>query len=178
MVAMTGKAERSGDEKVQRLGEEIKGIRIAMLTTAEDDGVLRSRPMAVQEADFDGDLWFFTQEHTPKVEEVSRDRHVNVSFARESDQRWVSVSGLASVVRDDRRKMEELWKPFLKTWFPKGLDDPELALLRVQVTQAEIWDQKSGLVENLAGFVKAVTTGQPSRSGESEKITLRQGIDD
>ena len=170
---MKDQAENADNgEAVKRLGEEIKGIRIAMLTTVDEDGSLRSRPMATQEADFDGDLWFFTSAGAPKVDEVRHDRQVNVSYAKEDDNRWVSVSGTAHLLRD-RQKMEELWTPFLKTWFPKGLDDPELALLRVRVDKAEIWDSSS--VQVLSGFVKALTTGQPSRAGEGEKLDLANG---
>ena len=30
-------------------------------------------------------------------------------------------------------KIEELWKPIYKTFFPKGLEDPELALMKISV---------------------------------------------
>jgi len=42
-------------DNVKKLRELIKDMRFAMLTTAEEDGTLRSRPMATQEFDFDGD---------------------------------------------------------------------------------------------------------------------------
>ena len=75
---MTQKADRA--DAIKTLGALIKDIKFAMLTTVEDDGSLRSRPMATQQAEFDGDLWFFTGASSAKVGEVQRDRQVNVSY--------------------------------------------------------------------------------------------------
>jgi general stress protein 26 len=46
----------SRSESMDKLRELIKGIKVAMFTTADEDGTLRSRPMVTQETDFDGDL--------------------------------------------------------------------------------------------------------------------------
>ncbi len=108
-----------------KLGELIKDIRVAMLTTVDKEGRLHSRPMATQQTEFDGTLWFFTDANSVKVHELQRDRHVNVSYANPEDQRYVSVSGMASTMTD-RGKMEELWSPLHKAWFPKVLMTPIL----------------------------------------------------
>jgi prepilin-type processing-associated H-X9-DG protein len=159
-------------ETIKKLGSLIKDIQFAMLTTVEPDGTLRSRPMATQKAEFDGTLWFFTREHSPKVDEISREHQVNVSYADGHKQEYVSVSGRATLVRDPARN-KELWSPLLKAWFPKGLDDPELALIRVDVEKAEYWDSPSSKVVQLVGFVKAMVTGRPASGGENEKVTIR-----
>jgi len=166
---MGNSAERS--HAVKKLGEMIKDIDFAMMTTVEEDGTLRSRPMSTQQVEFDGDLWFFTRESAPKVEEVENDRRVNLSYASPEDQRYVSVSGTAQVVRD-RQKIEELWSPALKAWFPKGLEDPDIALLRVRVEQAEYWDSPSSTMMHILGFIKALATGQSYEPGENEKLDL------
>jgi general stress protein 26 len=157
------------NENIKKLHELIKDIRFAMLTTVEEDGTLRSRPMATQQFEFDGDLWFFTSADTPKVDEVQHHQQVNVSYSEPKDQKYVSVSGMAELVRD-RQKIEALWNPIFKAWFPKGLDDPDLALLRVSVEKAEYWDSPSSGVVRLVGFVKALTTGKPYSGGDHEKI--------
>ena len=166
---MTTTTDRS--ESVAKIAKLIKGIRIAMLTTAETDGTLRSRPMATQEAEFDGTLWFFTSADSPKVDEVEHDQNVNVSYAKPDDQAYVSLSGRARLVRDSA-KINELWNPLLKAWFPDGKDDPKLALLNVDVDQAEYWDSPAGGVVALAGFVKAAVTGKPAKGGGNEKVEL------
>jgi general stress protein 26 len=162
------------DENVSKLRELMKDIRVAMLTTIEADGSLRSRPMQLQESEFDGTLWFLTDVNTAKVYEIERHNHVNLAFSHPSKQNYVSVSGVASVVQD-RKKAEELWTPLHKAWFPDGLDDPKLALLRVDIEKAEYWDSPSSKVVQLIGFVKAIATGK--RYGEEgsdhEKLNLK-----
>src|SRR5918996_1927362 len=88
------------EENVRKLGEMIKGIEFAMLTTVEEDGSLRSRPMATQRKEFDGDLYFFTKVTATKVEDIDRDRNVCVSYAAPENQRYVSMSGAARLLYD------------------------------------------------------------------------------
>ncbi len=161
-------------EAIKKLNELIKDIRIAMLTTVDVDGDLRSRPMATQHADFDGDLWFFTGRDSAKVHEVEQDAAVNIAYAEPSDQRYVSVSGKGRLV-NDRQKIDELWQPALKAFFPEGKDDPNLTLLRVRVRKAEYWDAPSGKLVQLFGFVKALAAGEryEGEGSENEKIRLR-----
>jgi general stress protein 26 len=150
----------------------IKDIKVGMLTTITDsDGHLRSRPMATQEVEFDGDLWFMTSIDSPKSHEVEKDHHVNVSYVDTSNSRYVSVSGTARMLQD-RTKIKELWSPLYKAFFPKGLDDPSIALVRVQVESAEYWDGPSSTIVQVVGFVKALTTGERYEGTEHEKISL------
>lgn len=157
---------------IEKIASLMRGVNIAMLTTIAPDGSLRSRPMALQQVEFDGDLWFFTGSHTPKVDQIDDDARVNVAFSHPSKQNYVSVSGRARLV-NDRAKAEELWNPLLKAWFPQGLDDPELALLKVEVEGVEYWDAPSGPVAQIAGFVHSLATGKsPENIGDHEKLQL------
>jgi general stress protein 26 len=128
--------------EVRKLAEEIRGIRFAMLTTVEADGTLRSRPMAALGPSTEAELWFLTRADSPKVDEIARERHVNLSYASPAEDRFVSVSGSAELVRDPS-KARELWSPALNAWFPAGPDDLQLALLKVRVEHAERWDRES-----------------------------------
>lgn len=160
-------------DSLKKLNEMVKDINFAMLTTAEADGTLRSRPMATQKAEFDGTLYFFTKEHSPKVEQIQQDRHVNVAYSEPSKHNYVSMSGKATLITE-KTKLAELWTPELTAWFPKGLEDPELSLLEVNVTQAEYWDSTNSTIVYLYGLAKAAITGQPAGNvvGENEKINL------
>jgi pyridoxamine 5'-phosphate oxidase like protein len=79
----------------------------------------------------------------------------------------------------DRQKIEELWNPIYKAWFPKGLEDPDLALLKVEVQEAEYWDTPSGKMVQLIGFVKAIATGESYKSSKDEhdKLDLNENRD-
>ena len=154
------------------LAEKIKGVRMAMMTTEEPDGTLRSRPMATQETEFDGDLWFFTQASAPKVGEVEQHHQVNISYSKPDDNLFISVSGTAQLVRD-QQKMRDLWKPLYKAWFPNGLDDPDLALLKVNVQNAEYWNAPSGRMGALYVTAKRLATGGKELGGENRKLDLK-----
>lgn len=159
---------------IETLREKIKDIKIAMLTTVDEDSTLRSRPMGTQDAEFDGDLWFFTGDPSGKSEEIRHNQQVNVSYADPSSNRYISVSGRGAIVHD-KAKMKAYWSPIYKAWFPDGLDTPDIALLRVTVEKAEYWDFSSGKLVQLVGFVKAIAGDEEAHEdmGEHEKINLR-----
>ncbi len=160
------------NEEIKKLRELVKDIDTGMLTTIDEDGTLHSRPMSTNgEIESDGSLWFFTYASSHKVTEVEQHQQVNVSFSAPNKQRYVSMSGTAQLVQDDS-KIEELWKPELQAWFPKGLDEPDIALLKVNVQKAEYWDAPSSFVAHTIGLVKAITTGEKASSSENEKINL------
>lgn len=139
---------------LQRMAELVDEIKFAMLTTEEADGTLRSRPMATVQMDAaGGNLWFFTALSSPKVEETKRHRQVNLSYVRCDKQDYLSISGVGEIMRDED-KMRALWTPWVKPWFPDGLDDPNLGLLKVTITEAEYWTAPGGTVKRLYGLSK------------------------
>lgn len=162
--------EETRQASIEKLKNLTEGIDFCMLTTI-NGGQLRSRPMSTQEMDEDGDLWFFTSDETHKVDEIEADSRVNAAYSKTDDNVYVSVSGRAELVKD-RQKIEELWNPILKAWFPDGLDDPHLSLLKVSVEEAEYWDSPNSKIVQLYGFVKAVVTGKPAGGGDHGKVSL------
>ena len=158
-------------EAREKLNELIKDIDFTMMTTIDTNGILRSRPMSTQNSEITDALWFFTSDQTHKTDEIEKDNRVNLSYAAPDDNAYISVSGTAEIVHD-KAKMEELWNPILKAWFPKGLDDPHICLLKVNAEQAEYWDSSSSTLVQIAGFVKAMVTGQSADGGENEKVNL------
>ena len=157
----------------QKVRELIKDMDFCMLTTVDENNDLHSRPMSLNgEVDPEGNLWFFTSENTHKVFELKRTPKCNVSFADPDNHRYVSITGRAQLVKD-RAKIEELWKPHLKAWFPKGTDEPDLALLRVGLEKAEYWDSPGGTVAQVISFVSALVTGKSADWGQNEKIEIK-----
>ncbi|MEV4822839.1 pyridoxamine 5'-phosphate oxidase family protein [Micromonospora sp. NPDC049275] len=153
-----------------RVTELVRAARICMLTTIALDGRQVSRPMGLQEAEFDGDLWFFAYADSAKARQIRVNPEVNVAFSDQKHNAWVSVSGTASE-GFDRERAERLWNPLLKTWFPDGLDTPGLTLIKVHASSAEYWDSPSSTVVNLLGFAKAAVTGHPPAAGENHEVT-------
>lgn len=139
---------------LKKLGELIESVEMAMLTTVDSDGHLRSRPMATARIGDEGEIWFLTRLDSPKSEQIRKHEQVNIAYSDPKKDRFVSLSGKGEIIQD-REKIHELWSPAIKSWFtqvPAGStslsrithpDDPGLALIRVRIEQAEIWDHLS-----------------------------------
>ena len=163
---------RSHEEAVQKLGTLIKEVKFAMLTTQTPEGNLHSRPMATQQVEFDGVLWFLTSISSTKINEVQQHHEVNVAYADASADKYISVAGTAEVLRD-REKLDELWSPFHKAWFPKGKEDPDIALMKVTVSSAEYWNVPDSKMVQLVGFAKAALTGKRYHPGEHGEVDMK-----
>jgi general stress protein 26 len=162
----------SREEGLKKVRSMIKDIDFCMLTTMDEQGCLHSRPMSTnKQVDFNGDLWFFTYGQSHKAAEVRRNQKVNVSYADPSKQNYVSLSGNAVLVRD-REEIKKRWQPALKAWFPKGPDEPDIALLKVSVERAEYWDAPSSAVAHVVSLAKAMVTGKPANPAENKKVEL------
>lgn len=155
----------------ETLVELIKDARICMLTTLDEANHPIARPMSLQEAEFDGDLWFFTFEDSDKVRHLAQNDQVNVSFSDQKHSSWASLYGRAEIVKS-RQKMEQLWNPLLKAWFPEDIETPGLTLLKVNAESAEYWDSPSSKVVQLFGMAKSAVTGKPYKPGEDKTILL------
>jgi general stress protein 26 len=156
-------------EAREKITELVRDAKFCMLTTMTADGRHVSRPMGLQEAEFDGDLWFFADADSPKVAEIRTHPQVNVSFSNQKSNSWVSIAG-AATEGFDRAKAEELWNPFLKAWFPDGLDTPGVTLIKVHAESAEYWDAPNSKVVTLIGYAKAAVTGQRPDVGENREV--------
>jgi general stress protein 26 len=138
-------------DSISKLNELIQGIPTAVLTTVRPDSSLHSRPRAAQPIDDSGAFWFLTGSNTEKVEAVRTIQRVNLAFLDHAADRYVSVSGFCELVRNSA-KAKSLWKPEYKTWFPGGLEDPDLVLMRIVVQEAEYWVPSQGHMLQLTGF--------------------------
>ena len=157
------------DEQHDKVAEIIKSTRIAMMTQADATGRLVSRPMATQDVDFTGTVWFIAERNTEKVRDLQANPQVNLAYAGNGS--WVSLSGTARVV-DDRAKHEELWGTFTGAWMEGGPENPENILIEVTGDTAEYWDAPGGSkVVQLANLVKSAVTGKRVE-GDNETVDL------
>ena len=154
-------------ESLAPLWPKIERVRIGMFATVDEHGHLVSCPMTNQRTDHDGSLWFFTSDHSGMSRHIATQPQVNVSFVDDSESLYVSVSGHAEHVVH-RDKMREMWNPLVAAWFPEGLDDPHLALVKVTIEAAEYWDAELGKMQQLLKMARAAITGQPPKIGPSE----------
>ena len=159
-------------EQIHTLAAKIKDVRFGMFTTAGDDEQISSRPLSAQQIDNEGNLWFFTSDEADFAGDLERHPGVNVSFSNPVESLYLSVAGRAYLLKD-RAKARELWNPTVRGWFPGGLDDPHLALIRVRIQSAEYWDAGAGKMKQLFQLARAALSGRrPSQTGRHTTICL------
>lgn len=161
----------SKTESLKYLQEKVKEVKTAMLTTYTAENGFSSRPMGTADIDENGDIWFFTNEYSPKASEISVENTVSLTYSDGANNTYLSLVAEASLV-DDKAKMKELWNPFVQAFFPEGIDDPKLTLLKVSPTDAEYWDSNSSSMVVLFNMLKAVVTGKQYDEGKHGHIAL------
>jgi general stress protein 26 len=156
--------------------EIVEDIETAMMTTRRPDGHLRSRAMANQKRAGGADLWFVAREGTAKLADIAHDPHVNLSYFRNSNREWVSVSGTATISRD-REKIRELWAADWKVWFPDEgdprhgtPDDPRMVLIGVTIHGAEFLEIDKPRPVILYELVKGWLTGTEPELGKMHHV--------
>ncbi len=161
-------------EYVEKLTELLKDVKIAMLiTNAQSAGHLSGRPMGINKIDDDGTMWFFTKQSSLKVDELTENNQVSLAIQNDSDGLYLMINGTAEL-SFDKAKMKELWNPIMKAWFPDGLADPDMALIKVTPTEANYWDGSANALVVLFSMLKAVATGKEYNEGEHGTITLQK----
>ncbi len=148
----------------------MKGSRFATVTTRGAGGHLFSRPLAVLDHDFDGTVWFFTPDPSPKTDEIAADPHVNVAYSDGASH--VSLSGEARVTRDPAL-LDRFWNPWAEAWFDGGRDDPSVALLEVDADTVEFWHVDKPAVLRAVEVAKALVTRSAPDVGESRTVDFR-----
>ena len=149
---------------LRKLAELIDGIDVAMLTTHAPDGSMVSRPLQVLKFDSNGELVFFTSIDSTKVDQLTENHDVNLTFANPNQQRYVSVRGSARIDRE-AATIEELWSLPQKIFFPQGKDDPRLVVLRVRVRDAAYWESAGNFVARALDFARGLLSDEPSDLG-------------
>ena len=133
----------------------LRNFDTAMLVTFGQSAPSRARPMAIARVEDNGDLWFFTGRSTHKVGEVEGNHEVLVVCQKDHAQ-YLSVSGAAELIQD-RDQARALWKESYKVWFPAGVEDPDLILIRVRAAEAE-----SGTIEEPMGCATHLKLPKPT----------------
>jgi general stress protein 26 len=164
---MTTSTERT--DGVRKVAELMSKSSLCMFTTVGLDGHLKSRPMALQETEFDGDLWFFAQSDSRKVADIGKDPSVNVSF--QSGTSWVSLSGHAETVTDDAKRTE-LWNSRAAAWFENGPTSDEVLLIKVVAEGAEYWSAPGSKVSTLLAYAKSRITGEKPDVGTNDTVDM------
>jgi general stress protein 26 len=153
---------------LDRVWDLMKKIGFAMLVT-QDAGKLRARPMAAYIRRDENTIYFLTDARQHKDEEIARNPSINLSFADAGSQKYVSISGTASV-SNDRARIKELFSTPAKAWWDSA-EDPNIRVLRIAPEDAEFWDSPGSVISYVKMAAAAVTGKRPDL-GDNRKVAL------
>jgi len=161
----------NNDKNIEILKSKVEEVRICMFTTLSVKDEFSSRPMATVKVEEDGSIWFFTNEYSLKSKEISKENQVTLAYSDPSSNTYLYVNGKAELV-DDKVRKEAYFSAPVKAWFPDGVEDPALILIKVTPDVAEYWDSSSSKMVVAFNMLKAIVTGEQYGEGEHNKINF------
>jgi general stress protein 26 len=156
------------DDSRVHVWELMEKIGTAMLVTW-DGTSQRARPMAASVKPKEQAIYFLTDARREKVEQIEEYPNVLLTFADTGGQKYVALSGRASV-SNDREKISALWSPFAKAWWDSA-EDSNIRVLRVDPAEAELWDSPGTLIATVK-MLTAAATGHRPDMGENKKVAM------
>ncbi len=143
-------------------------IGICMLVTWDGERQ-RARPMAAMPRQEEHAIYFLTDAHSVKDNQIDRFPKITATFTDKSDNDYVVVTGEAEV-SNDRAKIKDLWSPMAKAWWDSA-DDPDIRLIVLRPEEAEAWDSPGGVVATVKMLTAAMTDHAPDM-GDNAKLDL------
>ena len=126
-------------KKIGFISNKMKELDICMLSTTAGRGIVSTRPMSNnRDVKYNGESFFFTDEKTQKVRDISKNSSVTLSFIGKKGL-YIIVKGKARIIKS-KDKMEEHWVPSLEQWFRDGLDTKGLVMLAVKAQNIHYWN--------------------------------------
>lgn len=122
------------------------------------DPTTHSEPLTAQlDKDQADTIWFFIG----KDNRLARGGSAMAQFVSKGQDFFACLSGKVRI-DNDRAMIDKLWSKPVEAWFPGGKSDPNLALLRFDITEAELWESDM----SLAGKLKMLFGGKIRRNEE------------
>jgi general stress protein 26 len=168
---MNDQARPVDNDSLGRVWDIIEKVGVCMLTT-QFAGGLRARPVEARPDRDAGLIFFVTDLHSAKEDEIETRPDIGLTFIDQSDKAYLSITGRARVTRD-ADKIRAAWRKTDEVWWPGGPDDPNVCLLRFEPLTAELWDGPASSLLTAFEFAKARLTGQEPKLGENRKVTVR-----
>lgn len=163
------KIQTQGSDEMRQLGELIKPITVAMLTTLNSEGHMESRPMSPLEMDDSGGIWFLLDMRSGLAEYLEV---MNLAFADVAHSTFVSISGHGEL-HSERAVLERLWTETARPWFPDGLDSGHLAVLKFNPLSAEYWDSPNSKMVRMVALAASVAKRKPvGGMGDQAKVAV------
>ena len=116
------------------------------------DGSAHHEPLTAQLDEDQVDTLFF---FIGKDNRLAPGGEVMAQYVSKGHDFFACLHGTARI-DNDPALIDKLWNKQVEAWFPGGRDDPNLALLRVDIGSAELWETDM----SIAGRVKMLFGGK------------------
>jgi general stress protein 26 len=123
-----------------------------MLRTQFVDG-LRARPLEARPDRYAGLIYFVTDIHAPTKMRSRPRPDVGLVFIDPNDKAYLSITGRACVMRN-ADQIKATWRKTDEVWWPGAPNDPDVCLLRIEPSTAELWDGPASAVVTAFEFAK------------------------
>jgi general stress protein 26 len=124
---------------------------------------MHSEPLTAQLDDDQVDTLFF---FVGKDNRVAKGGPAMVQFVSKGQDFFACLAGTITV-DDDRAMIDKLWSRQVESWFPGGKSDPNLALIRFDIDDAELWESDMSLTGQFkmlfGGKIRAEEEGSHAR---------------
>jgi general stress protein 26 len=161
----------SNTEAIEKIQDIARDADICLFATNLSQLPIAARPMSTQKVDDDGNLWFLSSKSSAHNQEIGMDSRVQLFYSHKGSSEYLSVYGEATILVD-REIAKELWNPMVKAWFPEGVDDPELTIIKVVPSDAYYWDTKNNKTVSLLKIIAGAVTGKTMDDGIKGKISV------
>jgi general stress protein 26 len=158
---------------ILRVWDIVEKVGVCMLTTHSPRG-FRARPLEARPDRDAGVISFVIDVRGSKDDEIEAEHDVGLVFIDPKDKAYLSITGRADI-RHDPKRAALIWKKTDGVWWPDGPADPNVRVLRVTPSLAELWDGPSSSVVAAYEFAKARLTGEKPNLGENRKVTVPMG---
>jgi general stress protein 26 len=155
---------------IDRVWEIVEKVGVGMLTTRFAGG-LRARPVEPRLDRDQGVIRIVTDVRGLKDDEIGSEPDVGLVVISPSDKAYLSITGRAVVTRD-REAAAKIWHRSDDVWWPGGPDDPNVRVIVLRPSLAELWDGPSSSVVAAFEMAKARITGHKPDLGENRKKTV------
>ena len=118
-----------------------------------------------------GVLWFITARDTDLARSVASGPQDAMHVVSDGGQGlYARIHGTLSL-SDNRAKLDELWNAVASSWFEDGKQGPDVQLLRLDLTEAEVW-ATGGSMAFLYQIAKSKITGDKPDMGDHYSLTF------
>ena len=163
--------DMSRKANIDRVWDIIEKVGVCMLTT-QSAGGLRARPVEARPDRDAGLIFFVTDIHSAKEDEIEATPDVGLVFIDSKDNAYLSITARARVMRD-ADKIKASWRKSDEVWWPGGPSDPNVCLLQIEPATAELWDGPASSIVSAFELTKARLTGAKPNLGENRKVTVK-----